>query len=52
MKVSPYKQIDCVFFFIKKQIDLNIKINDKYIWNMYINKTPELDINSTKFDDI
>jgi hypothetical protein len=50
--VSLYKQIDAVFFFIKKKTALGASVNDNYIWNLYIERTPELGIGKQLFYDI
>jgi hypothetical protein len=51
-EVSIDKQRDAVFFFIKDKTALTAEVNDKYIWNLYINRTPELQINQLLFQDI
>lgn len=52
MAINPYKQIDAIFFYIKKKIALGASINSEYIWNLFVDKTPELEINKLMFSEI
>ncbi len=46
------EKLDAIFFFIKNKTNLGASVNKKYIWNLYVEKTPELQINWTLFNDI
>ncbi|PUZ28544.1 hypothetical protein DCC81_03420 [Chitinophaga parva] len=49
--VTPL-QLDAVFLFIKEKTELGALVNNNYIWNLYISKTPELGIDQLLFSDI
>jgi hypothetical protein len=46
------EKLDSILFFIKKKTDLGASINAKYIWNLYVERTPELEIEQLLFQDI
>ncbi len=46
------QQLDAILFYIKKTTNLGASINANYIWNLYVNRTPELKIDKLLFDDI
>lgn len=50
--MTTKKQIDKVFLFIKSKVDLEVRISSNYIWNLYINKSPEFKISKSLFEEI
>lgn len=50
--MSPLKQADRILFFIEKFLKTSAQISKEYVWNMYVQKTPENTINRLMFDEI
>lgn len=46
------KKLDAVLEFIRRKTELNVKVDRKYIWQFYIEPTPELGIDEGLLDDI
>lgn len=50
--MTPYQQIDFVFFYIKDKEQFSASFSTEYIWNLYVSKTLEAGINRMIFDEI
>lgn len=46
------EKLDAILFFIQEKTKLKASINKAYIWNLYVERTPELGIDALLFSDI
>lgn len=50
--MTTLEKIDIVLNFLKSRQDLSAQFTKEYIWNFYVSKTPELEINSQLYNEI
>lgn len=50
--MNPLEKIDAILNFLKDRSDLSASFSKEYIWNLYVSKTPELDINRQVYEEI
>lgn len=50
--MTPLEKLDKILSFFKDRSDLSIDFSKEYIWNLYIKKTPELQINKQIYEEI
>ena len=50
--MTPLEKIDKILYFLKERSDIGAGFSREYIWNLYIEKTPELKINRHLYDEI
>jgi hypothetical protein len=46
------EKIDYILNFLKSRQDLSAQFTKEYIWNFYVSRTPELQINSQLYNEI
>ncbi|NSL88646.1 hypothetical protein ECE50_017530 [Chitinophaga sp. Mgbs1] len=50
--LNPYQQIDKIFIFIKEKADEGGSFSREYIWNLFVSKDSELNINKTMYNEM
>jgi len=50
--MTTLEKIDSVLNFLKSRQDQSVQFTKEYIWNFYVSKTPELEINSQLYNEI
>ncbi|MDQ2718200.1 MAG: hypothetical protein M3Z26_00360 [Bacteroidota bacterium] len=50
--MTPYEQIDLVFFYIKNKEELSASFSTEYIWNLFVSKQSDSGINRTMYNEI
>lgn len=51
-QLTPLEKIDQVLDFLKAKSDLSASFSKEYVWNLYIEKTPELKIHRQLYEEI
>lgn len=50
--MTSLEKIDKILNFLKERSDLSASFSKEYIWNLYVNKSPELQITRQIYDEI